>query len=107
VQGYHSFASFWLTPVLSAPRRVFGRVLSLPKPSGKLNALARRPLHSARRPAVRAAFLAALTPRSSSPGILAGMDDLLDALHAFRPLWLPLLLPSLAATAGLGLIAWS
>jgi hypothetical protein len=34
------------------------------------------------------------------------MDDLLDALNALRPLWLPLLMPSLAATAGLGLIPW-
>jgi hypothetical protein len=34
------------------------------------------------------------------------MNVLLDALHALRPLWLPLLMPSLAATAGLGLIAW-
>jgi len=35
-------------------------------------------------------------------------DDLLDALQALRPLWLPpLLVPSLAAAAGLGLIAWS
>jgi hypothetical protein len=31
------------------------------------------------------------------------MNDLLDALQALRPLWLPLLVPSLAA--GLGLIA--
>jgi hypothetical protein len=35
------------------------------------------------------------------------MDDLLDALHALRPLWLPLLVPSFAATVRLGLIAWS
>lgn len=40
-------------------------------------------------------------------GRLAGMDDLLDALHALRPLWLPSLVLSLAAGAGLALIAWS
>jgi hypothetical protein len=34
------------------------------------------------------------------------MDDLLDVLDALRPLWLPLLMPILAATAGLALIAW-
>jgi hypothetical protein len=34
------------------------------------------------------------------------MDDLLDALDALRPLWLPLLVPSLAAADGLVLIAW-
>jgi hypothetical protein len=34
------------------------------------------------------------------------MDDLLDALSALRPLWLPLIVPSLAAVAGLGLIGW-
>jgi hypothetical protein len=33
------------------------------------------------------------------------MDDLLDALHALRPLWLPSLMLSLA-TAGLAVIAW-
>jgi hypothetical protein len=38
--------------------------------------------------------------------ILAGMDDLLDALRGLRPLWLPLLALSLAAGAGLVLIAW-
>jgi hypothetical protein len=34
------------------------------------------------------------------------MGDLLDALHALRPLWLPLLVLSLAAGAGLALLAW-
>jgi hypothetical protein len=33
------------------------------------------------------------------------MNDLLDVLQALRPLWVPLLVPSLAATVGLGLIA--
>jgi hypothetical protein len=35
------------------------------------------------------------------------MNALLDALHALRPLWLPLLVLSLAAAAGLALIIWS
>jgi hypothetical protein len=36
------------------------------------------------------------------------MNDVLDAVHAPRPLWmLPLLMTSLAATARLGLIGWS
>jgi hypothetical protein len=34
------------------------------------------------------------------------MNDLLDALHALRPLWLPSLALSLAVVAGLALIAW-
>jgi hypothetical protein len=34
------------------------------------------------------------------------MNDLLDALHALRPLWLPLPTLSLAVSAGLALIAW-
>ena len=34
------------------------------------------------------------------------MSDLLDALRTLRPLWLPSLLLSLAAGAGLVLIAW-
>jgi hypothetical protein len=34
------------------------------------------------------------------------MDDLLNALQALRPLWLPLLGLSLAAAVGLALIAW-
>jgi hypothetical protein len=33
-------------------------------------------------------------------------DDLLDALQALRPLWLPLLGLSLAAWVGMALIAW-
>jgi hypothetical protein len=33
-------------------------------------------------------------------------DDLLDALQALRPLWLPLLVLSLAACVGMALIAW-
>lgn len=33
------------------------------------------------------------------------MDDLLDMLVALRPLWLPSLVLSLAAAAGLGFIA--
>jgi hypothetical protein len=34
------------------------------------------------------------------------MDHLLDVLYALRPLWLPSLVLSLAACAGLALIAW-
>jgi hypothetical protein len=34
------------------------------------------------------------------------MNDLLDALRALRPLWLPSLVLSIAANAGLALIAW-
>jgi hypothetical protein len=34
------------------------------------------------------------------------MDDLLDALHVLRPLWLPSLVLSLAAGAGLAPLAW-
>jgi hypothetical protein len=47
-----------------------------------------------------------VTSRSPLARILAGMSDLLDALHALRPLWLPLLMLSLAVGAGLALIAW-
>ena len=38
--------------------------------------------------------------------ILALEDELPDALHALRPLWLPPLVLSLAAGAGLALITW-
>jgi hypothetical protein len=34
------------------------------------------------------------------------MDDLLDALQALRPLWLPMLGLSLASCVGIALIAW-
>jgi hypothetical protein len=34
------------------------------------------------------------------------MDNLLDAVHDYRPLWLPLLVPVLAAAVGLAFIAW-
>jgi hypothetical protein len=34
------------------------------------------------------------------------MNDLLDVLDALRSLWLPSLVLSLAASAGLALIAW-
>jgi hypothetical protein len=34
------------------------------------------------------------------------MDDLQDALHLLRPFWLPALVLSLAAGAGLALVAW-
>jgi hypothetical protein len=47
-----------------------------------------------------------VTSRSPFARILAGMGDLLVALHALRPLWLPLLVLILSAGAGLALIAW-
>ena len=47
-----------------------------------------------------------LTSRSPLTRVLAGMGDLLDALHALRPIWLPSLVLSLAAGAGIALIAW-
>ena len=34
------------------------------------------------------------------------MNSLLDALHALKPLWAPLLVPSLAGGGGLALITW-
>ena len=34
------------------------------------------------------------------------MDNLLYALHALKPLWATLLVPSLAAAGGLAMIAW-
>jgi hypothetical protein len=34
------------------------------------------------------------------------MNNLLHALHAFKPLWAPLLVPSLAAAGGLAMIFW-
>lgn len=34
------------------------------------------------------------------------MNNLMDALYALKPLWAPLLVPSLAAAVGLVLIAW-
>jgi len=34
------------------------------------------------------------------------MDDFLEVLHVFRPIWLPSLVLSLVAAAGLALIAW-
>lgn len=46
-----------------------------------------------------------VTSRLSLAGILAGMN-VLEVLDALRPLWLPSLLLSLAAAAGLALIAW-
>jgi hypothetical protein len=47
-----------------------------------------------------------VTPRSLPAGILADMDDLLEALHVLPPLWLPSLVLSLAAGAGLAPLAW-
>jgi hypothetical protein len=35
------------------------------------------------------------------------MNNLLDAIQAHKPLWAPLLVPSLAAAGGLTLFAWS
>jgi hypothetical protein len=34
------------------------------------------------------------------------MNNMLDTLHALRPLWLPSLVLSLAAGAGMALSAW-
>lgn len=34
------------------------------------------------------------------------MDNLLYALHALKPLWAALLVPSLAGAGGLAMIAW-
>jgi hypothetical protein len=63
-----------------------------------------------RRPCARRARVRArrrrLISRLPPAGILSGMNDLLDALDALRPLWVPLLVVSLAAGAGLALIAW-
>ena len=34
------------------------------------------------------------------------MNNLLDVLHALKPLWVPLLVPSLAGGGGLAMIVW-
>jgi hypothetical protein len=34
------------------------------------------------------------------------MNNLLDAIYAHKPLWAPLLIPSLAGGGGLALVAW-
>jgi hypothetical protein len=47
-----------------------------------------------------------ITSRSPTDSYPAGMDDLLDALQALRPLWLPLLGLSLISCVGVALIAW-
>ena len=50
--------------------------------------------------------MASATSANLPTCILAGMTDLLDALHALRPLWPAVAGAELTANTGLGLIVW-